>query len=98
MVFLFRVIPGLVASNATIVLYINIGVFLDTLILIYFMWYWSITDALKDFFSAVNLATNVEVCTTVCSFDDHVAGIGHTTENNPVIIYLNTLDRKSVFR
>ena len=37
------------------------------------------------FFSDVNLAPNVEVCTVVWIFDDHIVGVNPTNEDNPVI-------------
>ena len=48
-------------------------------------WYQSITDYLTAFFSAMDSAPKDEVCTAVCSFDEHVVGVYPTTENNLVI-------------
>ena len=85
MVFLFVVLPGFVAFDTTLVLSTNIGVGLDTLIPIDIRWCQSITDSMAEFFSAVNLSPNVEVCTVVWNFDEHVVGVDPTTENNLVI-------------
>ena len=62
-VFLFRVLPGLVAFNTKLMLSTNIGVGLDTLIYIDLRFYRIITEPSTAFFRAVNLAPNVEVCT-----------------------------------
>ena len=61
------------------------GVGLDTLITIDLRWYGSITESSTLFFSAMNLAPNIEVCNTVWIFDDHVVVFDSTTENKPVI-------------
>ena len=63
----------------------NTVVCLDTFIYIYLRLYEIISDSSTALFSAVNLAQNVEVCTAVWRFDDHVVGDDPNTENNPVI-------------
>ena len=74
--------------------YKNTGEGLDTLIPIDLRWYRSIIDSSTAFFNDVKLAPNVEVCTAVWRFDDHVVGVVPTTENNPVIDLLENLSRK----
>ena len=69
----------------------NTDVGLDNLITIYLRCYRNITESLATFSSAVNLAPNVEVCTTVLIFDDHVLGADPTTENILVIDLIEIL-------
>ena len=64
-VFLFRMLPVFVAFNNKLMLLINTGMGLDTLILINLRWYRSIIESSRAFCSAVYLAPNVEVCTVV---------------------------------
>ena len=75
-------LPGFLAYKTTLMLYTNTGVDLDILIPIDLMWYQIITYSSKDFFSNVNSAPNVEVCTAVWHFNDHVVGVDTTTEKN----------------
>ena len=65
MVFLFKLISGLVAFNTKLTLSKIIGIGLDTLIPIDLMWYRSITEYSIDLLNAVNLALNVDFCTVV---------------------------------
>ena len=83
--FLFRMLPALVAFNITLILSTNTGVGLDTLITIDLRWYWSITDSLRAFFSAVNSVLNVYFRTAVLSFYDNIVDVDPSTENNPMI-------------
>ena len=53
MVFLFRVLPGLVAFNTTLMFSTSIGVGLETLINSDLRWYRIITDSLLALFRAV---------------------------------------------
>ena len=65
MVFVFRVVPVLVAFNTTIMLSTNISVGLETLIPIYLRYYQSIPYSSTALFITVNSASNVEVFTEV---------------------------------
>ena len=63
----------------------NTGVGLDNLTPIDLRWYRSITESLTSFLRATNSSPNVEVCTAVWRFDDHVVGVDPTPGKNPVI-------------
>ena len=48
-------------------------------------WYISMTDYFTAFFSAVNLAPKVDICTDVCLFHEHAVGVEPTTERSPAV-------------
>ena len=75
MILFSRVIPGLFSFNNILMFSTTTCVGFYTLIPIDLRWYWSITDSLEAFLSAVNLAPNVEVYTTFWRFYDHGVGV-----------------------